>query len=327
MISAAAHTSLLPIAIIFVLVLVASRLFGRPPLSSPSTRSVVIWLIIPVMAAGICTAALNLEMGLGFKFSPGGNNFLLGRLFSDGLAADFLHDNCAKQPFIACRYLANLPRSQEEFLFRDPLIRDLKGHEDETAAIVRGTLLAHPLKFAASSAKGAFFQLVAIRTGDEIRSYGARGWNNGAMQRVFPGEFQAFSQSKQMRGSLLPLADAVSNIHVIVFWLSVAACLLIARNGRFGRVNEFLYSAIAFLVINASICATFSGVYDRYQSRVAWILPFCLTVYIYHVVNMSRGFAAGYSSVRLSRRHDVAMEPIAQGSPERQALDVEPDAG
>jgi hypothetical protein len=40
------------------------------------------------------------------------------------------------------------------------------------------------------------------------------------------------------------------------------------------------YSAIAFLVINASICAAFAGVYDRYQSRVAWIPPFCLAAYV-----------------------------------------------
>jgi ABC-type bacteriocin/lantibiotic exporter with double-glycine peptidase domain len=52
------------------------------------------------------------------------------------------------------------------------------------------------------------------------------------------------------------------------------------RTSRFARVNLFFYSAIVFLVINASICATFAGVYDRYQGRVAWIIPFSLTAYV-----------------------------------------------
>jgi hypothetical protein len=65
-----------------------------------------------------------------------------------------------------------------------------------------------------------------------------------------------------------------------IFWLSVAACIWFARTRRFARINQFFYSAIALLVINASVCATLAGTFDRYQSRVAWIIPFCLTAYI-----------------------------------------------
>ena len=37
---------------------------------------------------------------------------------------------------------------------------------------------------------------------------------------------------------------------------------------------------MAFLAINAAVCATFAGVFDRYQSRVAWLVPFCLMAYV-----------------------------------------------
>jgi hypothetical protein len=80
---------------------------------------------------------------------------------------------------------------------------------------------------------------------------------------------------------LTPLADDAAALDATVFWLSVVTCLLLARTGRFGRINLFFYSALAYLVINAAICATFAGVYDRYQGRVAWILPLCLTAYVY----------------------------------------------
>ena len=87
--------------------------------------------------------------------------------------------------------------------------------------------------------------------------------------------------ARQNRGRLSALADASARIDTTVFWLSVVVCLFLAWTGRFNRINMFFYSAIAYLVINASVCATFAGVYDRYQSRVAWILPFCLTAYVY----------------------------------------------
>jgi hypothetical protein len=235
---------------------------------------------VPILAAGFWTMNLNREMGLGFRLAPSRNTFLLARLFGNGMAADFLRENCPSRPFIACRYLSNLPQTPEQFLFWHPLVRDLKGHEDEMDAMTRGIILAHPLRFLVSSANGTLLQLASISTGDEIRTYRAPQWNNSAIQQVFPGDFQAMSNDRQFRGRLLPLADAVARIHIKIFWLSVVACLLLARTGRFARVNQIFYSALIFLLINAAICATFAGVYDRYQNRVAWIIPFCLTAYM-----------------------------------------------
>jgi len=280
-ISAAAHSSLFPIALFFVIAVLLLRYFSGSPLTGLSTRSVLGWLLVPVIAAGFVTAELNREMGLGFELSPSRSAFMLARLFGDGLASDFLHDSCPQSRFISCRYLSHLPTSQEHFLFWDPLYPELlKGHQDEMEKIVRGTIRAYPLRFAISSAKETLLQLTTLRTGDEIRSFGAKEWNSGVIPRVFPRDWQAFVNSREYRDRLIPLANAASTVDTGVFWLSLAICLLIARTGRFERVNAFFYSTIAYLLINATICATFAGVYDRYQSRVAWMIPFCLSAYI-----------------------------------------------
>ena len=76
------------------------------------------------------------------------------------------------------------------------------------------------------------------------------------------------------------MGHAAAIVDTVVFWISAAACLFFAQTKRWERVNRFFYSAMAFLVINAAICATFAGVYDRYQSRVAWLIPLCLTGYV-----------------------------------------------
>jgi len=286
-VSVGAHMSLLPIAALFVAALFVAalsipRLAGCQPPGSPPVRSMLAWLLVPMIAAGLWTATLNRSMGLGFKLSVSGNEFLLGRLFGDGLAADFLRESCPRKSFVACRDLNNLPKTTEDFLFWNPLLHDMDGHGDEIEELVRGTIAAYPLRFVGSSIKETFRQLGTFRTGQEVRDFALNAPNSNAavIQRIYPRDFHAFSNSRLIRGQLVPLVDTATVIDTAVFWLSAVACLVLALTKRLHRLNRFFYSAIAFLVINAAICATLAGVYDRYQSRVAWILPLCLASYV-----------------------------------------------
>ncbi len=133
------------------------------------------------------------------------------------------------------------------------------------------------------------------------------------MQRVFPGDVRAFANSRESQGKLAALTEVLARIHTGVFWLSLAGCLTICAVGSAGnprvcpqagptraatketratgketratskgacRVNEFFYAAMVFLAINAAVCATLAGVFDRYQSRVAWLVPLCFMMYV-----------------------------------------------
>jgi hypothetical protein len=157
---------------------------------------------------------------------------------------------------------------------------ELKGHDDEVDSIVHGTIFAYPRRFVVSSAKQTLLQLAALRTGGNMRLQIPGDWNYYDILRVLPGDFKAFWISRQFSDRLFPLTDAIAPVHTTIFWLSVAACPLLAWIGRSARINKFLISAILFLVINAAVCGALAGVYDRYQSRVAWIMPLCLTAYI-----------------------------------------------
>jgi hypothetical protein len=280
MISVAAHSSMFPIMGLFIMALLVMRLSFRRAQELPSVRSMLAWLLVPVIAAGVWTANQNQEMGLGFRLSPSGNSFLLGRLFGDGLAADYLRENCPQRHFISCRYISYLPRTEAQFLFWHPLFHDLKGHEHEIDTIVHETLQTYPREFLISSARQTLLQLANFRTGEEIRSYAAQDWNVDAMKRVFPADLRAFRNSRQNRDDrMVPLAAGISRIDVTFFWLSLVACVALAWTAGFTRVNNFLASVIVFLVINAAVCGSMAGVYDRYQSRVAWLIPFCLLAY------------------------------------------------
>jgi hypothetical protein len=283
MIAAAAHASLLPIAILFAALLIVVKIMARFRRAVTLRAAVLASLVAPLIAAGLSTAALNYRMHLGFRFSPSGQLFMLSRLFADGLAADFLRESCPKQPFVACSYLSRLPRTQTEFLFEEhPLLGEMAEHPDEMGEIVRGTLATHKLRFLTSSMKGTLLQFAAIRTGDEVRSFHANEWNTNALGQVFPGDYWEFLYSRQSRGQLLPLVNAAAVIDTVTFWLSAAACLAFVCFKTARRLNLFFLAAMAFFLINAAVCATFSGVFDRYQSRVAWLAALCAAVYVCH---------------------------------------------
>lgn len=299
MTSTASHMSLLPIASLFVAAPAVQWILSGGRSGNWNKRAALLWLVVPIVAASFATATLNRSMGLGFRVSPSGKTFLLARLFGDHLATEFLEANCPRHSFISCQYLSNLPRSQDEFLFKHPIARALDEHEDEVAEIARGAILAHPFRFVESSAWETLLQLVHFRTGDEIRSYSASDWNDEAIQQVFPNDLEAFRESRQSRGLLLPLADFAAAAHTPFFWFSLAACLPLARTDRFPRINRFFAAALAFLALNAAVCATFSGVYERYQCRVAWVVPFCFTAYAYSFL---KEWKAGDAAERMERQ-------------------------
>ena len=308
MISAGVHTSLLPIATLFVALLIIIKLVARLKKTATLRGAVLASLVVPLIAGGLSTATLNYRMHLGFKFSPSGKIFMLSRLFADGLAADFLRENCPKQPLIACSYLSQLPRTQTEFLFENhPLLEEMVEHTDEMDEIVHGTLATYKLKFLTGSVRETFLQVVAFRTGDEVRSYHAKEWNRDAVAQVFPRDFQAFLNSKETRGQLLPLANAAAAIDTVAFWLSVVICLAFSWGKTMRHLNRFFYAALAFLLINAAVCATFSGVFDRYQSRVAWLAALCATAYV------CSWFKDRHRAENLSQEHCAPQMPSVVG--------------
>jgi hypothetical protein len=280
MISVAAHSSFFPIAALsvaaMVLLTLGRRVYGLRP-----RWSLVVWVLVPILAAGLWTTKQNQRMGLGFKLAASQNRFLLATLFSNGMAMDFLRANCPKRPFISCRYLSNPPRDSQDFLWGHPLAHDLEGHEDEMEAILHGAIIAYPRRFVVSGLQATLLQLAALRTGEAMQLDFRADYN--LLRDIFavlPRDIRSFMLARQFNERLFKLTEAVAPVHTAVFWLSVAGCLLFAWTGRFTRINQFFMAAITFLVFNAAVCGAASEVFNRYQSRVAWIMPLCLIAYV-----------------------------------------------
>lgn len=280
--SVGAHISLLPIALLFVVALAIAKLSRRLPKWTPPAHVLLPWIVAPLVIAAVWTATLNRSMALGFRLSPSGDEYLMGRLLEDGLAGDYLRANCPQKPFAACRYLNDLPKTPEQFLFWHPLLSEMELHGDEVQQVVRGTLAAYPLQFAWNSTRHTLRQFVQLRTGDEVRglALGAPNATGMVIQRAFPRDASAYANSKLIQGRLVALTKVAAVVDSAAFWLSALACIVLALRQRDEKWNWFFYSAITYLFFNAAVCATLAGVYDRYQSRVAWLVPLCLTASI-----------------------------------------------
>ncbi|HLJ14460.1 MAG TPA: hypothetical protein VKV15_08190 [Bryobacteraceae bacterium] len=281
-ISVASHSSLFPIAALLVVALLFLKLIGGRGygLRPRWYLNALVWVLMPIVAAGLWTAGQNQKMGLGFRLSASTNTFLLASLFGNGLAVDFLRTNCPEHPYISCRYLSNPPRDPQDFFWSHPLVHDLAGHEDEAKAIVHGAIIANPQKFVVSGLQLTLLQLVAVRTGEAMQLDFRADYNLlGDIFTVLPRDIRGFMLARQFNERLYKLTETVAPVHTAIFWFGLIGCLLFAWIGRFSRVNRFLVAATAFLVFNAAVCGATSGVYNRYQSRVAWIVPLCLFAY------------------------------------------------
>jgi hypothetical protein len=91
-----------------------------------------------------------------------------------------------------------------------------------------------------------------------------------------PAEQARFAASLQARGLLPAAASPFLILHPAVLLLGGAGTLLAwwqaARAGDMRRLGLVL-SVLVGITVNAAVTGALSGPHDRYQARIAWLLP------------------------------------------------------
>ena len=94
----------------------------------------------------------------------------------------------------------------------------------------------------------------------------------------YPNEYTQFDNSRQRKGELD--FSLVNFAQTIVVGSSLLFFLWAFFEKKLSpQLQLFILFLLLALLINAAICAAFSGVYFRYQARVVWLLP--LPVFLY----------------------------------------------
>ncbi|HYZ47712.1 MAG TPA: hypothetical protein VE567_02345, partial [Sphingomonas sp.] len=206
--------------------------------------------------------------------------FLLARMVGDGTVPSYLDRTCPAQHFYLCRYRDRLPLTENDFLWgRDPQksvfatasLDDKRRILAEANTIVRGAILTDPwgqLSRTAGNMARQFFVAGIEEYG--VLPINAATDNSGMRQTLL-----TYVRDSGIAERTMPLRS-FSMATQIPYLLGLAVLAILLIGGR-DRLEPSLRLLILFLiagvVLNAAVCGGLAGVFDRYQGRVAWLIP------------------------------------------------------
>ncbi len=232
-------------------------------------------LIIPALSIvlGIALAlASNYAIAGAATFTPGGSIFLLGRLLQDGYVKAYLDEKCPDPSLSLCSYRDALPDNSGDWLWgadSSPLAKlgGWRTFTPEANRIVRDIILQQPGAQIGAALKETFAQLATVATGEGLNA--TNSWHTQwALQIYAPGALQQFNASAQQHNALdFRLINAV-HIPLALGATLLLPILVLLCWRRHPATAMLALTLFAALVANAAVCATFSAVGDRYQSRI-----------------------------------------------------------
>lgn len=239
----------------------------------------ILYVLLLVIVSQILVSLLHYNFGGGFKSSKGGAIFFMGSLVEMGVAKQYLDDNCGRKFYFICQYKDSLPRN---FLWslKSPIYKNggWDNNDKEYTAIIKDILTTpRYLKLVVSgSLKATIKQFFHYGTGEAYKPWIRV---SKAIIENYPEDYLAFDKSRQNTGQLSFIL--VNYSQTIFFALSVMFYAILLLKSKTSNWCKLLMIYILLsLIINAWFLGTFSGVFHRYQSKVIWLMPLPLFLYL-----------------------------------------------
>lgn len=297
----AMHPSHAPIAMVMTvagLLLVWLRSASLRSALRPAALAIVAIVAAAVLSAGL-KAVADRAVGTPLERPP----FLIARVIDDGPGRRYLESSCDPAQFEICKYkdrvLSQKYFAGDSVLFRREIegggvymIEPIEVRERLRAqelAFAREAVLTYPLDQLRASAKNAARLLVQAKL-DEIGSQltysyqnyaAAIGWSGtDAMLDSLPGIATCKQNPRARCGNLniriVRLVDYASFLlgAAVLAWVAAG---FIARHrlsvSKLDTVDAFVLMILVGVVVNALVMGALAGPFDRYQTRVSWLLP------------------------------------------------------
>ena len=188
----------------------------------------------------------------------------LARSIADGPGYWYLQRHCATEHYAICEiYGTNPPRQVNDFLWSSNGVRyratpaQMDRIRAEESTIVRRAALAYPAQQIGRSISNAAQQLITFGPRELIFGVRLTG-DNPDLTHVY--------------GDLPALKSLGKALMYLSFFGSVVLVFLLRRR-LIAAEKAVLAVAAVGLLANAAICGALSGLTDRYQARVVWLIP------------------------------------------------------
>ncbi len=231
--------------------------------------------------------ASNYHQGFGPVISPSSYAFMMSRMNDAGVLDEYLDERCDDTDYVLCGYRGHLLRG-DAFLWDASSPLNIGGWE-RLKAEFEGVLkeifgsVHYATRFFGDSVLRSVDLFVHVGI-DDYHAYGSDGPVFPRIRDYLPGERESYESALQYRGELPGLA-VFSGLYGVFFFIALAGLFFLGVRKELLPFEAALgYSAIVFLLTNAVIMATLSGVYTRYQGRAAWLVPFLALLFCLRVL-------------------------------------------
>ena len=199
---------------------------------------------------------------------------LLARSIEDGPGRWYLEEECREEDrYAICELFHPLPKRVYDILWSADGLRSatpdqLARIRAEESEIVLGATMRYPLQQAAASARNTLYQMVLLGTG-ELLPWPEAG-ADADIHTLAPKNADNYDDA------VLGLFDWITPAFTLLAFAVLAWRVATGRTQRY--LAEVAMLTLFALFINAAIYGGLSAPVDRYQARLAWLIPALLAL-------------------------------------------------
>jgi hypothetical protein len=272
-----AHNSHVAMGLLFLFGAALHLLFTRARQRAAWWR--VICASAVVVLGVVFVSHYNGRHGLRPVFSPTANVFLAGRLCEGALMGDFLDEHCATRDYALCPFKDELPTIPGDILWGHRAIATRLSPKltvaDSLIEPAVRDLLSEPkylLRFVRMAFVASITQLFQVNTNTGLISYPKDSAPSVVIGTRLRWEASMYMNSLQSFGVWTDLRDIDRVVHATLFLSLLVLIWWWPSGSEHGPLRTVVVVMLAWVVLNAVVIASLANVYDRLQSRVAWLI-------------------------------------------------------
>jgi len=242
-------------------------------------RMLLLWGII--IGSNITLSTVHYAYGGGFESGKGGSVFILARLIDMDILGDYLKNNCGENDYVLCPHIKEF-KTGASFLWGKKMspFHKTGGWSDENQKECKRLvkdILSTPKyfkRYLIRCIEDSFLQLSNYTLNNQTVPDKRGAEMSGSIYKNFPFYKRSYWISRQKDGNLGDDIWLIPNfLQHLVLAISVGLLFFLFFDKKYPKRQKLIAFILLVLIYgNAFISVAASGIYDRYQSRVIWLI-------------------------------------------------------